>query len=147
MLKQKSAFTLIELLVVIAIIGLLSTLSVVALSNARARARDATRLSDVKQIQSALNLYWQAAGVYPDNIVTGDPIEYDDGSQVNIFLDAVPTPPQPSDDGPCDTYTDYSYSTSSAEGSMLYTLTYCLGNSTSDLPSGPGTATPFGIRE
>ncbi len=147
MLKQKPAFTLIELLVVIAIIGLLSTLSVVALSNARARARDATRLSDIKQIQNALNLYWQAAGVYPDNITTGQPISYNDGSQVSIFMDAVPAPPQPTDDGSCPVYTDYVYSTSSSAGTMLYTLTYCLGNSTSDLPSGPATATPFGIRE
>ncbi len=144
---KKSAFTLIELLVVIAIIGLLSTLSVVALNNARARARDATRLSDIRQIQNALNLYWQASGVYPDNIITGESIEYTDGLVTNVFIDAVPAPPEPSTDGSCPAYTDYVYSTSSSAGSMSYTLTYCLGNSTSDLPSGPATATPFGIRQ
>ncbi|HNZ51713.1 MAG TPA: prepilin-type cleavage/methylation domain-containing protein, partial [bacterium] len=51
-----AAFTLIELLVIIAIIALLSTLSVIALNNARAKARDARRLSDVKQISTALEL-------------------------------------------------------------------------------------------
>ena len=48
-MKTKKAFTLIELLVVIAIIGLLATLSVLALSNARIKSRDAKRLADVKQ--------------------------------------------------------------------------------------------------
>lgn len=50
-------FTLIELLVVISIIGLLSTLAVVSLNNARAKARDARRLSDLKAIQTALEIY------------------------------------------------------------------------------------------
>ncbi len=55
--QAKRGFTLIELLVVIAIIGLLSTLAVVAMSNARLKARDAKRVSDIKQIQSALDLF------------------------------------------------------------------------------------------
>lgn len=51
---MKKGFTLVELLVVIAIIALLSTLSVVALNSARAKSRDARRLSDIRQIgQSA----------------------------------------------------------------------------------------------
>ena len=60
-----SAFTLIELLVVIAIIGLLSTLSVVAFNSVRAKARDARRLSDVKQIATALEFYYNDNGRYP----------------------------------------------------------------------------------
>ncbi|MFA6304453.1 MAG: type II secretion system protein [Patescibacteria group bacterium] len=53
---NKKGFTLIELLVVIAIIGLLSTLAVVSLNNARSKARDARRVSDLKTIQSAIEL-------------------------------------------------------------------------------------------
>lgn len=63
--QGKRGFTLIELLVVIAIIGLLSTLAVVALGNARLKARDAKRVSDVKQVQSALDLYSTEKGGYP----------------------------------------------------------------------------------
>lgn len=62
---KRQGFTLIELLVVIAIIGLLSTLAVVALGSARAKARDSKRLSDLKQIQTALELYFTDQNGYP----------------------------------------------------------------------------------
>jgi prepilin-type N-terminal cleavage/methylation domain-containing protein len=55
-MKNNKGFTLIELLVVIAIIGLLSTLAVVSLNTARAKARDAKRLSDVRQMASILSM-------------------------------------------------------------------------------------------
>ncbi|MFC1613364.1 type II secretion system protein [Patescibacteria group bacterium] len=62
---NKRGFTLIELLVVIAIIGLLSTLAVVSLNNARQKARDARRVSDIKQIQTALELFYNDKNLYP----------------------------------------------------------------------------------
>ncbi len=62
---NKAGFTLIELLVVVAIIGLLSTLAVVALGAARVKARDAKRLSDLKQLQTALELHYADNNAYP----------------------------------------------------------------------------------
>ncbi|MBI2482630.1 prepilin-type N-terminal cleavage/methylation domain-containing protein [Candidatus Uhrbacteria bacterium] len=64
-LRERRGFTLIELLVVIGIIGLLSTLAVVALSSARRQARDAKRVSDMKSLQSALEIYATTSGSYP----------------------------------------------------------------------------------
>lgn len=64
-MMNKKGFTLIELLVVIAIIGLLSTLAVVALGSAREKARDSKRLSDLKQVQTALELYYTDNNQYP----------------------------------------------------------------------------------
>jgi len=64
-MNNKKGFTLIELLVVIAIIGLLSTLAVVALGSARKKANDSKRLADVKQVQTALELYYTDNNSYP----------------------------------------------------------------------------------
>ncbi len=55
--SAKRGFTLIELLVVIAIIGLLSSVVLASLSTARAKARNARRVSDVQEIRKALQLY------------------------------------------------------------------------------------------
>jgi type II secretion system protein G len=65
MKSSKKGFTLIELLVVIAIIGLLATLAVVAFGSARKKARDAKRLSDIKQISKAVEMFNNDYGRYP----------------------------------------------------------------------------------
>lgn len=63
--KKTSGFTLIELLVVIAIISLLSSVVLASLNSARSKARDARRIADIRQIQTALELYYDSYGNYP----------------------------------------------------------------------------------
>jgi type II secretion system protein G len=58
-------FTLIELLVVIAIIGLLASIVLVALNNARVKSRDAKRIADIRELQAALEMYYNDNGSYP----------------------------------------------------------------------------------
>lgn len=61
----KKGFTLVELLVVVSLIGILSTLVIANLNSARERARDAQRKSDLRNIQTALRLYYNDNGRYP----------------------------------------------------------------------------------
>ncbi len=63
--EAKAGFTLIELLVVIAIIGILSSIVLASLNSARKKGRDARRIADVKQLQLALELYYDANSAYP----------------------------------------------------------------------------------
>ena len=63
MLKSKG-FTLIELLVVIAIIGLLSSTVMANLNTAREKSKDVRRKSDLVQIRTALELYYDKCGTY-----------------------------------------------------------------------------------
>lgn len=62
MKNTKKGFTLIELLVVIAIIGVLSAIGLVALTGARGKARDARRVSDLRQIALAMASYADTNG-------------------------------------------------------------------------------------
>ncbi|MDI3496500.1 MAG: ral secretion pathway protein [Patescibacteria group bacterium] len=145
MKQEKKAFTLIELLVVIAIIGLLSTLSVLALNQARARARDTKRISDVRQIQTALELYYNEVGDYPTSVAPGTSIK----TSNNTYLATVPTPPTPVDgDGCPGTQPEYTYAkTGSGQGGTAsYTIKYCLGADVNTVPGNSmQTATPAGI--
>jgi len=63
--KNNNGFTLIELLVVVAIIGLLSSVVLASLNTARAKGRDAARKETIHQIQTAIEMYYDANGQYP----------------------------------------------------------------------------------
>ncbi len=78
-------FTLIELLVVIAIIGILSSVVLASLNTARVKSRDARRISDVKQLQLALALYYDANSGYPATLASLAP----------TYIATVPTDPTP----------------------------------------------------
>ena len=71
--SANKGFTLIELLVVIAIIGVLASIVLASLNSARRKSRDARRIVDVKQIQLALELYFDGQGSqYPAASATCD---------------------------------------------------------------------------
>ncbi|MEK7110467.1 MAG: type II secretion system protein [Patescibacteria group bacterium] len=64
--KARSAFTLIEMLIVIAVIGILASVVLVGLGPIQRQARDSRRISALRQVQTALELYFTRNGQYPD---------------------------------------------------------------------------------
>ncbi len=69
---MKKGFTLIELLLVLAIVAILAGIVISQLSPAREKARDAKRISDIHQIQLALEAYFEKSPLndkkYPENL-------------------------------------------------------------------------------
>jgi len=140
-MRKQRGFTLIELLVVIAIIGLLSTLAVVALNNARMKARDARRISDINNIQTALELYHNDANAYPAAVDTSGVGNI--SFSTTTYMEVVPSNPTPENDGDCPT-AGYVYA--ALTGNTSYTLTYCLGGETGEVGAGIHTAYPGNVK-
>lgn len=70
--KVQQGFTLIEMLVVVSLIGVLTTLITANLNSARQRGRDTQRKSDLRNIQTALRLYYQDFQAFPANTSGGE---------------------------------------------------------------------------
>jgi len=155
--KNNKGFTLIELLVVIAIIGLLSTLAVVALNSARQKSRDSKRVADVKQVQTALELYFADNNGYPAAasavVLGGSSTSTLCGSGTfsgtcsgTTYMGLVPAAPSPND-GTCAATgansNEYRYTSTSTND---YELTFCIGGTVGDLSAGPHSADPNGIQ-
>ncbi|PKM91298.1 hypothetical protein CVU82_01720 [Candidatus Falkowbacteria bacterium HGW-Falkowbacteria-1] len=141
--KFLHGFTLIELLVVIAIIGILATLAVVALQQARSRARDSKRVADIKQAQTALELFYNENGRYPTTE------EWESGSIVSsstgeVFMYNIPVAPTPADGDCSGPENDYTYIPNIDNSD--YDLNFCVGNSPSGLPDGNLVAFSGGIK-
>ncbi len=70
--KQKvGGFTLIEILIVVAIISILASIVLVGIGPTEQLGRDARRVSDLHQVQTALELYYAKCGNYPGGPVAG----------------------------------------------------------------------------
>lgn len=63
--KHSKGFTLIELMIVISIISFLSSVILGNITKARVNARDAQRISDIRQMRIALEIYRNTYGDYP----------------------------------------------------------------------------------
>tara|TARA_Y100000310_G_C20557120_1_gene751125 strand:- start:229 stop:618 length:390 start_codon:yes stop_codon:yes gene_type:complete len=83
---KNKGFTLVELIVVITIIMLVTAVGVISFTGINKRSRDSRRLSDLKKVSIALEIYRQENGSYPDDGDLDD-LESD-------YIDAIPTDPK-----------------------------------------------------
>jgi type II secretion system protein G len=155
--QKNIGFTLIELLVVISIIGILSTLAIVSLNNVRSKARDSKRISDINQIQKALELYSSEQNGYPadtnltlgagNGLVLSQDNGFDSTGGGSVYMSKVPLNPL---SGGSD-YIYNSYTSSSATESCntdpcpWYIITFSLEQQTGAIQEGQRTANPNGI--
>lgn len=125
--KIIKGFTLVEILITVAIIGVLVSITIIATTNVRMKARDTKRISDANAIVNALQAYYDSNKTYPAVLIPGEPI----ASNGLTFLNKVPSNPLPRTDGGC-SGTDYTYLKTSAG----YKLTFCIGADNGDYPKG-----------
>jgi len=156
MLKNKKGFTLIELLVVIAIIGLLSTLAVVALTSARQKARDSKRVSDMKQLQTAMELLFSSNNSYTIAATCTAPKAVSDaacaiGTAFTDYLPNAATMKDPSTGATTPLCTAASavicqYAFTTTPGDTTYKVNFYLESKTGDLAAGVHEVSPAGLK-
>ena len=133
--NDKAGFTLIELLVVISIIGILATLLIANINSSRSRARDAQRKSDLRNIQTALRLYYNDYSQYPsssDGQIVGCGTGGDGASVCEWGTSFVTTEQTYMSILPADPSVDRSYIYTRGLVTDVYTLETCLENSSDD---------------
>lgn len=93
--QQKLGMSLVQTLVILGIIAILSTVILASISDAKKKARDKERVSDLQGIQLALRLYKDTEGAYPteydsftDGIVIGDGGDIDE--KLRPFFPVIP---------------------------------------------------------
>jgi prepilin-type N-terminal cleavage/methylation domain-containing protein len=154
-MKNNKGFTLVELLVVISIISLLSSVVMASLNSARAKARDVRRIMDMRQIQTALAMYYDQHGSYPDG--DGDGCGgWDAGNQTlplfgNGALNGIMNKPSvdPTATGNCSGYFYYHYPAGAGQCDVRRGAFYVLTIGSMDTvtpgqqyPTSPGFACP-----
>ena len=122
-------FTLVELMVVVGIISILTAIITANFTESKKRSRDAKRISDIAQIQLALELGFDKCNAYPASLSTSASICT--GHTLGDFISTIPT----------DSGTAYTYATS---GSVDYVLRATLETNSSVLTDAP-TGTIFGV--
>lgn len=129
--KTKQGFTLIELLIVIAIIGVLAAVIVASLLVAKEKARDTKRISEIKEIQTALESYYTDHGQYPISMAGSVPGWENQcysapASIIPLLVSEGYYPPIKDPSADCDTHWGYSYGSNGNDYKLLAHTEYSL---------------------
>lgn len=89
---KQTGFTLIELLVVVAIIGVLASVVMISVNEARIKSRDAARVAQANEVLKAVELYFTENGFYPDDDggVVGPAVQLSSVGAIGNFMPQTP---------------------------------------------------------
>lgn len=136
---KETGFTLIEILIVIGIMGLLATIIAVSLLSSREKGKDAKRVTEVKQMTTALEMYMTTVGSYPISGTASTSIP----GLVPNYLSKIPVSPDPPGTGCSDAENDYMYR--SVDGSS-YSISFCIGGTVGTYTPGLYAITADGMK-
>jgi len=98
--NNQKGFSLTELMVAISIISTVGTITTAKLDNALSSARDANRKMNIRQVQTALNIYYDDFNSYPvyqtESKPSSEGWEYIENileNQENQYISALPEDP------------------------------------------------------
>lgn len=97
-MRNMRGFTVVEMVVVVGIIGLLTSVVLFSVNQARQNARDKARVADIEQLRLTVKLYQEGYGALPTatgEVGAGSGLETD--SQMLAILPTIPTDPKTSD--------------------------------------------------
>ncbi|MBI4457882.1 prepilin-type N-terminal cleavage/methylation domain-containing protein [Candidatus Uhrbacteria bacterium] len=158
MTRASKGFTLMELMVTVSIIGVLSTVGSVSYNSVRARSRDTKRVSDIKQLQVAVEFFFENNSYYPLDGVPGSSGMALGGPTTStlsdagfsperrgiLYMAAVPSNPEPGGSA-------YIYRSLHRDGGNCdvglcdaYALLFTLEKDQGSLLAGPHAITPTG---
>jgi general secretion pathway protein G len=121
-MTNQKGFTIVELIVVVATIAVLAAIVLTNVNQYTAKARDAKRMTDLKQIRIALQMYYEQNGGYPviARWATSEVTTYDSGARwaslqtaLAPYLSKLPGDPRPIGTGGPWTTGTYHYAYSS----------------------------------
>lgn len=102
------------------------------MGDAQSKSRDARRLSDIRQMMTGLEIYYNEYGKYPGKL-----------TDMKTILPVLPAAPTPADGNCTEEQNSYIYKPKPSRED--YTLTFCLGTSAGGFGAGPHSASFKGI--
>ncbi|MDD5625878.1 MAG: hypothetical protein PHG83_01780 [Patescibacteria group bacterium] len=146
------------LIVILVIIGLIVVVAKMFLGG-EIGLRDAERLSDIRRVRNALQLYYLDQGRYPiNNIPQGlsgkcldnSPQGFNESCGQVVYMTIVPTAPLPRAEGVCsqeNSFYDQDYTYFAQLDGSSYAIRYCLAKRVANMKAGLHWATPQNIAD